>query len=419
MRTEHDNVLLRVMRTGSGFLLPVGVLLLAIILFMVMMKSAPRAERTPRPQLARLVETVTVSFGDQQVSIPAMGTVQPAQQVTLRPQVDGEVVEISPQLVPGGYFEAGKRLLRIDAADYRLAVQQRESDLARARAELAIEQGNQAIARRENEILGEVLTDQESSLVLRQPQLAMARASVAAAKAALDDAHLALSRTIIMAPFDALVMSESVDLGTRLTSQSEIATLVGTDVYRVELSVPGSQLKWITLPGIDNSEGATVTLYQDAVWGPGQYRSGRVIRLLGEVGDAGRMARVLVAVDDPLAIRAENAGAPRLLIGAYLRAEITGRTLPGALALEREWLRDGDRVWIMNAADQLEIRDVEIAYRSGDAVFVTGGVADGERIVRTKIAAVAAGMPLRVDAGMDASMAKPGNPGTRGAAAND
>ena len=399
MKAERDNPLIRLVRTGSSILLPVGVLLLAIILFMVMMKSAPRAERTPRPQLARLVETVPASYGEQQVTISALGTVLAAQQVTLRPQVDGEVVEVSPQLVPGGYFRAGKRMLRIDASDYRLAVQQRESDLARARAELAMEQGNQAVARRENEILGEVLTDQESSLVLRKPQLAMARATVAAAQAALDDAHLALSRTIIMAPFDALVISESVDLGTRLTSQSEIATLVGTDVYWVELSVPGSQLKWITLPGVDDDGGAAVRLYQDADWGPGQYRSGRVIRLLGEVGDAGRMARVLVAVDDPLAIKAENAGAPRLLIGAYLRAEIAGRTLPAAVALKREWLRDSDRVWIMNEDDQLEIRPLEIAYRGSDEVFVTAGLNDGERLVITGIAAVAAGMPLRVDSG--------------------
>ena len=313
--------------------------------------------------------------------------------------VDGEVVEVSTQLVPGGYFQAGKRMLRIDASDYQLAVQQRESDLARARAELAMEQGNQAVARRENEILGEVLTNQQSSLVLRKPQLAMARASVTAAQAALDDAHLALSRTIIMAPFDALVLSESVDLGTRLTSQSEIATLVGTDVYWVELSVPGSQLKWITLPGVDDDRGAAVRLYQDAVWGPGQYRSGRVIRLLGEVGDAGRMARMLVAVDDPLAIKAENAGTPRLLIGAYLRAEITGRTLPAAVALKREWLRDSDHVWIMGADDQLEIRPLQIAYRGSDEVFVTAGLDDGERIVTSGIAAVAAGMPLRVDSG--------------------
>lgn len=399
MKAERDNPIIRLVRAGSRFLLPVGVLLLAVILFMVMMKSAPRAERTPRPQLARLVETVSASHGEQQVTISALGTVQAAQHVLLRPQVDGEVVEVSPQLVPGGYFQAGKRMLRIDASDYRLAVQQRESDLARARAELAMEQGNQAVARRENEILGEVLSDQQSSLVLRKPQLAMARASVTAAQAVLDNAHLALSRTIIMAPFDALVLSESVDLGTRLTSQSEIATLVGTDVYWVELSVPGSQLKWITLPGVDDDRGAAVRLYQDAVWGPGQYRSGRVIRLLGEVGDAGRMARVLVAVDDPLAIKAENAGTPRLLIGAYLRAEITGRTLPAAVALKREWLRDSDHVWIMGADDQLEIRPLQIAYRGSDEVFVTAGLDDGERIVTTGIAAVAAGMPLRVDSG--------------------
>ena len=42
----------------------------------------------------------------------------PRTETELVTQVAGEVVWVSPALVPGGFFEAGEVLLRIDDADY-------------------------------------------------------------------------------------------------------------------------------------------------------------------------------------------------------------------------------------------------------------------------------------------------------------
>ena len=278
---------------------PVLVLTGAGVLAAYMIETEPRVERVQRDRLARLVEVVEVERTPYRIQIEAHGTVRAAREVTLRSQVGGEVIEVSDRLVPGGRLAKGDLIVAIDPRDYELAVRQRESDLAKVRAELALEQGSQTIAQREFELLGENLTGQEKSLVLRQPQLATAKANVAAAEAALAEARLALERTRILAPFDALVLSESVDVGSRLSTQNDIAVLVGTGVYWVELAVPVSKLKWIDLPDASGSGGSTVRLMQDTVWGSADFREGKVINLLGDLGVSGRMAQLLVAVEDP------------------------------------------------------------------------------------------------------------------------
>jgi len=393
----RQRALTRVLGVAVTILLPALVLGAGAVTVAWMMQTTPRAERTEKPRQARLVQVVAAQAGPQRIDVPAQGTVRAARETVVRPQVTGELVAVNENLEPGGYVARGELLVRIEPRDFELAVQMARSDLAEAEAGLAIEQGNQAVAEREYELLDQNLSAQEHALVLREPQLATARARVSRAQAELDDAKLDLERTRITAPFDALVVEESVDIGTRLTStQSEIATLIGTDRFWVELFVPQSELRWIELPA-DGAPGARAVLRQPRAWGETVTREGRVVRLFSDVSESGRMARLLLAVDDPLALEPDNRGKPRLIIGQYLQAQIKGRLLRDAVALDRGLLRQGDRVWVMNEDNRLEIRPVEIAHRGRDEVVITGGLAAGERVVATDLGAAAQGMALRLD----------------------
>ncbi len=374
--------------------LPILVLVGAYLIYQGMMATAPEATRKTPTRQARLVEVVQAEPFREAVIVEARGVVMPAHDVTLTPQVSGEIVEISKDLTPGGRFRAGDVLLRIDGRDYDFAVQQRESEVTRARAALTLEEGNQDVALREYELLGQELTEADQALVFRKPQLDTAKGDLAAAEAMLRDARLDQERTVVKAPFDALVVSENVDLGTRLTAQTSIARIVGTETFWIELSVPQSDLRWIVLPNAE-TPGSRVTLRHPKVWGPDATREGEIIRLLPDLSDEGRMARLLVAVDDPMALKPEHDGKPRMLIGQYLEAAISGKEVDGAVRVAREHLREGDHVWVMNDEGLLEVRSLAVLYRDREAVLAQSGVAPGERIVITDLATGTAGMPLR------------------------
>lgn len=375
--------------------LPLAIVAGSAVAAVTLMETAPKAERQPAPRLARLVEVEPVRVGTETVVVEAMGTVQAARKVTLQPRVSGQVAWVGAEFIPGGLVAKGEPVLKLDPTDYELVVKQREAAVAEAKSKLTIEKGQQGVARREFELLGRKISPEERDLVLRGPQLASVEAAIDTAEAALRQARLDLGRTVVVAPFDAIVGQRSVDVGMQVTPSSTLTTLVGTETYWIEASVPVDQLSWIDVPRDSAARGSVVRIFNDTAWGAGVSRTGRVVRLVSDLEEQGRMARLLIAIDDPLALKPANAGAPPLLIGSYVRAEIEGARLTGAL-IPRRFLRDGDTIWLMAADGSLEIRHVGILFRGPSRVVAADGIAAGDAIVTTDLASPVAGMPLRV-----------------------
>ena len=395
-KNAGGSLLMRVVVVLAKSVLPLVILVAGAGAVFGMMKTAPQAKKGGHPRQAKLVTVIEAQQLSVPIEIEAWGTVMAAREVTLNPQVAGEIVEISPSMEPGGRFQKGETLVRIEATDYELTREMRRAELTQMEAKRVLERANQEVAKREYEVLGESLDDEEKSLVLREPQLTSASAEVSAARAMLNDADLDLKRTEVNAPFDAQVVEKYVDLGTRLTTQMGIVRLVGTDTYWVELAVPQSDLRWIQFPEGDQP-GSRVVFRHKKIWGPEPSRDGQVIRLLPELSAEGSMVRVLVAVDDPLCLKAENQDKPRLLVGQYLSGVIAGRQLDNVFVVDRSLLRNGDWVWVMNSENKLEVRALEVAYRGDREVIVRSGIAHGERVISTDIATVAEGMELRVE----------------------
>lgn len=377
-------------------LVAAAILVGAAAAYRYQIKTSPRLSRKKPPTQARLVQVIGIEKADCVTTVAAMGSVMPAQQVTLRPQITGQIVEISEDVIPGGFVEAGQKLFAIDERDYEILVEQRQSDVARTLKDLKVEQGNQAVARREYELLGEVVGEEDRELVLREPQLASAEAAYRSAQATLEKARLDLSRCTITAPFNAIVQEKLVDLGGTVSLSSNLVTLVGTDEAWIELKVPLGKLKWISIPRSNGDRGSEVKIYDPLAWGRDRSRAGRVLCLAGELEPQGLLTRLLVNVDDPFCLKPENRDQPQILIGSFVSAEIQGRTLEAVFPIARSYYRDGDTVWIMDEADQLEIRPVEVVFREPGHVYVSEGLAEDERLVVTDIAAPVAGMPLRV-----------------------
>jgi hypothetical protein len=95
-----------------------------------------------------------------------------------------------------------------------------------------------------------------------------------------------------------------------------------------------------------------------------------VVRLLGDLTDMGRMARVLIEVRDPLGLTSADRSKPPLLIGEYVRVEIQGRHLDEVFAVPRSVLRDEDTLWLLGDNQKLEIRSVDPVWRDNDTVLI-------------------------------------------------
>jgi RND family efflux transporter MFP subunit len=377
------------------------------------MDTRPQAKRKKPPRQARLVMVETARQETMAAIVDkGMGTVMPAQRVTLMPEVSGLVTALDEDVIPGGFVEANQILLHIDPRDYHAALDQRLGERAQAHLNLKLELGNQKIALQEYELLSQEVEGDERELVLRQPHLASAEAALKAANAALARAQLDLERCRIAAPFNAVIETKHVDPGARVGPGSALLTLAGTDAYWIDLKVPVTDLKWIRIPQGNQRNGSKVKVIDQDAWGAHGWREGRVIRLLAGLETQGRMARLLVAVEDPLALHSQK-GKPPMLLGSYVRAEIEGVDLTGGIPLRRELLRDGDQVWVMKGDQTLEIRPIDILFRGREQVYVGSGLAPGEKIVVTDIAAPVAGMALRLEGDSPMATEETERPGGR------
>lgn len=342
-----------------------------------------------------LVDVVTVDTGTYRPRIEAMGTVEPTQDIILRPRVGGEVMDRSRNFTPGGFVEKGDTLVRLDPSDYRNMLEQRKSELRQARSDLRIEMGRQDVAREEYELLEEKLSEENRALVLRKPQLESARAQVESARAAVDQAELELDRTSIGAPFDAQVLRRSVNVGSQVSVGDELARLVGMDTYWVEVTVPLSDLRWLDVPDTPGAKGPPVRIRNESAWGSDEHRRGHLDKVVGELEDQARMARVLVTVEDPLLRKDTDVNSPQMLVGSFVETSIRGKKIKNVVRLNRDFLREDDTVWVMKDGE-LDIREVQVAFRDADYAYIAEGLSPGERVVTTNLATVVEGTALRL-----------------------
>lgn len=363
--------------------------------------SEPEASRTTvTRQSAMPVEVTGAEHGTFRPTIEVQGTVRPAKEITLRPRVEGKVIDRSENFTPGGYTEKGEVLVRLDPSDYKYALRQRKSELQQNLRDLKLEMGRQDIAQQEYDILQENLLDDslsedEQSLVFRKPQLKAAKAQVDSARAAVQHAEKELARTRIKAPFDGLITNRNVNMGSQVSAGDQLARIVGTHKYWVEAQVPLSKLQWITFSKPSDSTGAAVRIRNRTAWAKNQFRTGYLDRSTGEVNEQTRMARVLVAVHDPLARDRESRDRPALMIGSFVQAQIQGMQISDVVKLSRDLVHENDTVWVYSNG-KLDIRNVEITYRDEQFAYIKDGLKKGEQVVTTPITTVSDGVKLSI-----------------------
>ncbi|UCC99755.1 MAG: HlyD family efflux transporter periplasmic adaptor subunit [Phycisphaerales bacterium] len=362
-------------------------------------QTRPVTEKVEPVPLVPLVSVEDLIESNERVTIRAFGTVIPAQRITLRSEISGRIVEQHPALMPGGVITEGNEVLRIAPTDYELRVKQEEVAVELAEAEFELERGQQVVAAKEWAMLKDEIdaSEEMADFALRKPQRRRAVANIAAAKNRLALAKLDLERTILRVPFNALVLDEFVDEGQLVTPQTLVANLIGTDRFWVQVSVPFNYLDRIRFADEKGRNGSQAKVFVSSEDGVFSVREAYVLRLLGDLSESGRMARVLVAIDDPLGFSANDDAKIRpVLINSYVRVEIEAGVLKKVYEIPRIALRENNRVWVRDAEGHLQIHDVNVVWSRRESVLVTNNFSSNEKLIVSRLAVVLPGMPVRV-----------------------
>ena len=292
-------------------------------------------------------------------------------EVEVRARVSGILLE--RRYDEGARVEAGDVLFRIDPDPFRAAV-------ARARAEVGVQEANLGQARRERDRIVPLYEQKLASLRDRDTALAAfesAEAAVAAARAALRTAELELSYTEVRAPIGGLTSREVRSEGSLVTAGDESSLLtyiVQADRLYVDLAVADTDADLVR-----------AALAADAAGTVGVQRHGRaraVDRRHGQdrVRLAARRRRDGHRRDPRRARQSAAASCP----GRIVRAHIEGVSIPNSLVIPKRAVMHGAQgayVWTVDGSGQPAPAPVELGALAGNDVAVTAGLTAGARVV--------------------------------------
>nr|WP_321509470.1 efflux RND transporter periplasmic adaptor subunit [uncultured Hyphomonas sp.] len=355
----------------------------------------PEPEKAEEARIGLNVFAEKVRKGDLQITVEAQGEVRPRREIIVAPQISGRIAYVSPDFIDGGFIKQGQLLVRVEAADYELAVVRARSGVASAEQGLTREIAEAELAQQDIEDLG--ITN-VSPLARREPQLAQARAALDAAKAQLKDAELALERTAVYAPFSGRVWERDVDIGQVVATGQSLGRIFANDVVEVSLPLDDEEMGRLGLPlafaASDTQPGPKVD-FSAVVGGVERHWTGEVVRTAAAVNSQTRQINVIAELKDPYGTGADN-GAP-MAPGLFVNAVIEGKTIPDVLIAPRAALRGDDRIFIGNADEgTLSIRTVDLIYSDTHGAYVRSGIEPGEFAITSPIQAAFDGMNVTV-----------------------
>ncbi|HRP07485.1 MAG TPA: efflux RND transporter periplasmic adaptor subunit [Gemmatimonadales bacterium] len=289
---------------------------------------------------------VSSAFRDSVVeAITANGGIEAMQQIALRPDVDGRVVELLFR--EGQRVQQGTPLVRIDDAELKAQVDRAVADRDLARQ--ALERTRQLVADR----------------AAAPADLERAEAQHRVAEASLELLQVRLGRTVVRAPFAGVVGRRLVSVGDYVSSQRELLMLQTVSPVRVVFNVPERYAAALKV-------GQDVTFRVAAL--PGRDFTGRV--------DFVDPAVTLPARTITVKAVAGNGGGD-LQPGMFVEVRLATELRANATVIPEEAVAPaagGSFVWTV-VDGKATRREVELGVRVPGFVEVRRGVETGENVV--------------------------------------
>ncbi|HEY9032389.1 MAG TPA: efflux RND transporter periplasmic adaptor subunit [Pseudomonadales bacterium] len=349
--------------------LPLLILATAIAVAMTLRSMDKPAQKRPAAVNLPGVSTLTARAEDIRFSLPARGMVSARRQTQLSSDITGIASRIYPVFANGAVIARGEPLLAIDDSHYRLAVDQALAAQLEARLDLEDKQARFA----------------DDTLILKQ-----ARARFAAADSALEKARQDLAKTVIRAPYNAVIRNKAIDQGQYLAPGSTIATLYGIDQAEVRLSVTPDDILLIAPQLFDRLQLDNRITLTASIGGKPQQRTADRARLEGALDTVTRSYYITAELDDPLALQSDLAPLP---LGTFVSADIEAQPVSRAFRLPLSVIHNNNHVWLLDNG-RLKKQPVVILYREAQHVIVSAGLADGDQVVNSRLDIMIDGMPV-------------------------
>ncbi len=367
---------------------PIIMLAAGAAVAMMLEWNKPEPEKKDEEKHAPSIVIDKVKRQDMTLLISTQAEVKANIEVNLISQLNGMVKSISPEFIEGGRFAAGEPLLWIDDADYKLALKRAQARLAEADVRMKQAKADAEVARHQLKN-----AKNPSALALKKPQLAEANANLKAVQADIALARLNLSRTKLSLPFKGRLKSIQANVGQYVATGSVLGRGFATESVKLRLAITDQQLAYLNLPigFVADSDNAPRVDFQAMVAGKMRSWQGKLTRIDASFEQDSRLLYVTAEVKNPYA---DGISKMPMAVGLFVTANIHGRRMKQALVIPRAALRAANKIYVVNEKQRLEMRTIEVIYKSPQTVIIEGDVKTGESVVISPIRNPVQGMEV-------------------------
>lgn len=374
------------MATKKQIIIPIVILAAGIAVMAVFSSMKKPPEEKVEVDNTPIVAVSNISVTPMTLEVNSYGMVTPKYETELIAQVNGEIVELSDTFLRGGFVKKNQLLARIDPNDYQAALIDAQASMATARAALEKEVAQGKVAEREWK---QITDTSPTELSLRKPQLAQELARVKAAQASVLRAERNLERTEIRSPYDAMINSRNIGLGSFVGVGSKIGHVLATATAEIRLPVADNQLEFLANQGVN----AKVNLFSKYAGKDTQW-SATIKRNEGVIDNKSRMGYLVAELNDPYQLKnnTEQEITP-LRFGSYVNAKIVGNSIAKATSVPRHLVVNG-KVAILDSDSRLHYVVIDIVRQQGSNVIVANGLLEGDRLIVSALDYPVDGMKL-------------------------
>lgn len=379
----------KISKATSRSALLVGTLIMGLGITAMMASGGRSGDGGGTNQLPNgpLVETVTAEVADGLYRVEAPGRLQSRQTLSIVGEIAGKVTYVNPAFVMGGRLAKGDVLFRVNVADYEASVASAKAGVASANASLVR-------AKLENTRRLDLVKKGAVSEAARDEtvaNLASAEAVLLQAQAQLRQAEENLSRTVVRAPFPALVTQENVSLDTYVGPGQVLATIIDTRAAELVAGLSPQEAAAVSRMYASNGGSLAATARPNE----GSVGSKRLVGTVDQFSpaiDAASRSALVVAVF-PDAFVPENAG--RIFANDFMTLEIEVRSDQQVWSLPAGSVRKNSYVWSVEKGTLIH-RNVTVIRADGDRIFVTASDdLSGAKIMVTLLSEETEGMQVR------------------------
>jgi len=360
---------------------PVVIIIVAILFVFLLIISKGDVVPINEKYIPPLVEVQNVVNSNFNINLYSQGTVKPVQDIALSSEIIGKVDWVSENFLIGSKFIKNDTLVVFDKRDAELALIIAESNLSQAKLNYEREFAEYELANKEWYEIG---SGDGTSLALRKPQFKRAKALLSSSEAAYEQAERNLEKCYIKAPFNGIVKSKYIDVGSITGPGTPLAQIFSIDYVEIELPIDNEEIKFLFKDEVNKNK----VILSNNSSGQNIKWIGEITRISEQINDKTRMQSLYAKIDNPY----ENQN--KLKVGLFVKAQLIGKKINNAVKIPRNIIKD-DHIWLVNDENKLERKKINIDYYDQDNAVVTNTLIDGQKILITRLSNLIEEMEVR------------------------